>query len=173
MRERKKSLKACLKNAQTLYAADVRRRKSARFGQFPNRLLRQHSPGMDRRSGNMLAEALDDANVLLQGARLIVAIPGDAIIGLDRRAKVTKNHAGVREVFDLLPGQRDAQALGDEAHQAGLEVRVLQDSRSKARRLAYFRKPFAKARVGLFRHAHKKHRFKVSKTYFRLFRHRG
>src|SRR5947199_8777814 len=67
----------------------------------------------------------------------------------------------MRDVFDLLASQSDAQTLGHEAHQSRLEVGILQNFGREIRRTAKFRKPFAEDGMSFFRHANKKHGFEI------------
>src|SRR5438445_452015 len=118
--------------------------------------------------GVAFGQALDDADVLVQGAGIVVVIPRDAVRSFDRRAQGTENNSGVRDVFDLFPSQGYAQALGNKPHQAGLEVGILQDFWSEIGWTADFGKPLAKSGVCLLGHADEKHRLQVSQADARL-----
>src|SRR5438128_11820846 len=74
----------------------------------------------------------------------------------------------MRQLFDVLARQRDAQTFGDEGHEGRFQLGVLKNPRRKARRLARVAKPVAKTRMGLFGHADKEHRFQFAETYSTL-----
>src|SRR5436305_4806811 len=94
--------------------------------------------------------------------------PGYAIIGPHRWRQWTERYARVGQFFDVLARQRDTQTFGHERHEAGLQLRILQNPRPEARRLAGFAEPVAKTGMGLLGHADKKHRFQVLQMHPRL-----
>ena len=93
---------------------------------------------------NLWSDLSQDEDILLQGARIVVAIPGDAIIGFDSRTQWPEKDTRMGQVLDLLASQRDAQALGNKAEQARLDFGILQDPRNEIRGPANFTQPFTK-----------------------------
>src|SRR5258708_30609433 len=108
------------------------------------------------------SHSLDDLDVLLQGSGIVVPIPGDAIVALDWWCQGPEGHSGMREFFDVLARQCDAQAFGDEGHQARFQLGVLQDPRREAGLLAGSVEPVAKTRMCLLGHAYKKQSFQLT-----------
>jgi hypothetical protein len=118
---------------------------------------------------NLWSDLSQNEYVLLQGSSIVIAIPGDAIIGFDSRTQWPEKDAGMRLVLDLLASQRDAQPFGNKAQQAWLDFGILQDPRSKIRGPANFTQPFTKAGMCFLGHADKKHRFEVGESDFDFF----
>src|SRR5258705_6256083 len=96
-------------------------------------------------NGNAFGKILNDANRLLQSSRIVITIPGNAVISLNRGAQRPENDSGVWKVFDLFAREGHAQSLGHKPHESWLEFGVLQNSRRKTRRLTNFTQPFTKA----------------------------
>src|SRR5258708_25368455 len=112
--------------------------------------------------GKSARHCLDDLDVLLQGSGIVVPIPGDAIVALDWRCQGPEGHSGMREFFDVLARQCDAQAFGDEGHQGRFQLGVLQDPRRAAGLLAGSVVPVATSRMWLLGHAYKKQSFQLT-----------
>src|SRR5688572_17741458 len=104
------------------------------------------------RSGWVAAQRFHDLDVVAQSARGVVAVPGDPVLGPDRRSDGAKGDAGMGNVFDLLPSQSDAEAFRNKAHEGWFEFSILKDSRGEAGGLTRLRQPLAKTWVGCFRH---------------------
>ena len=87
---------------------------------------------------------LYDLDVFGERRGAVVAMPCDAIVGLHSVCHRAKNDTGMRRILDLLAGKRHTQTLGDEGHDAGLELHVLQDAGREAARLAEAVEPGAR-----------------------------
>src|SRR4030095_5939787 len=108
-----------------------------------------------------VSEFLHNLDVVAQSARGVVAVPCDPILGIYGRGERTKYNAGVRDVFDLLPSQRDPETLRHKANEPSFKAGIREDSGSKSGRWADSSQPVAKARVSFFRHPHKEHSLQI------------
>src|SRR5688500_5146340 len=77
-------------------------------------------------------EVVDDLNIFVQRLGGVAPVPGDPITGLDGRTQRAKDHTWMGKNLNLFARECDAQAFGNESHQARFQVSVLEDARNKA-----------------------------------------